>query len=190
MAPFCSGVPVNHASEHKTRTLKLNAGSVHITISTCAFPSETRQEFHSRKHRYEIGLLIYHTCGKCCSNQPHPPLWTGSRRVLAAFLLLYLMSRQLLPSQDWSFMSRWFIACSTSGSTFLMMFSSWWGSSFRLYTSTNDWGHKEEQTLSFTPASTLVRVSPMCQTRPCCTSLSANSQYWRLFSLSRVRTQA
>lgn len=42
-------------------------------------------------------------------------------------------------------MSRWFITCSTDGSTFFTTFSSWWGSDFRSYTSTNDWREKEQR---------------------------------------------
>lgn len=55
------------------------------------------------------------------------------------------MLRQLSPSQDWSFMSRWFITCRMDGSTFFTTFSSWWGSDFRSYISTNDWRGEQQR---------------------------------------------
>lgn len=49
----------------------------------------------------------------------------------------YLTFRQLSPVQDSSLISLWFMICRSDGSTFFTMFSSWWGSDVRLYTSTN-----------------------------------------------------
>lgn len=80
-----------------------------------------------------------------------------------------LMSWQLLPTQDCSFISRWFIVCRRVGSTFFRMFSSWWGSEVRLYTSTNDWRNngKQSQTQSASLGTTAVQLqytSPLFNT--------------------------
>lgn len=57
----------------------------------------------------------------------------------------YLMFRQLSPTHDCSLISLWFMLCNRAGSTFFTMFSSWWGSDVRLYTSTNDWKRSREK---------------------------------------------
>lgn len=106
----------------------------------------------------------------------------GLARPLAQF---YLMFRQLSPVQDCSLISLWFMICRSVGSTFFTMFSSWWGSDVRLYTSTNDCRGSQEK---------LIKVqckvwSTNAHLTDVLTSLSANSQYCR-FASFRVLTQA
>ncbi len=108
-------------------------------------------------------------------------LGSGPDRPLAQF---YLMFRQLSPVQDCSLISFWFMICRSEGSTFFTMFSSWWGSDVRLYTSTNDCKRSQRK---FTEVqlkvwSTTAHLTDMCSPRCLRTRSTAGlhpSEFWR-----------
>lgn len=137
----------------ETEAAKQSSG-ITFYFNACHFPSEKYQIFPAVMKK---GLSNYDTYNNCstkqskkkkkkrkATNQPHLPSWAWSLSGSLQELLPYTNSRQLSPSHDWSFMSRWFMVCRTAGSTFFTMFSNWWGSDFRSYTSTNDWGHRHK----------------------------------------------